>query len=412
MIEKIKEKFLTKDFNKYIQKYREKNIPKRYNQIQLLDHLLDEDIDHYISISNRADGKSFNYNGAILKMAVDYGIGFTFIVRHYTVRKAGQQLFQKIIDTNDHFNPKDFAFRSTDFYIILLYKDRYLGIFTDLNQATDLKYQSNFIQDFPLMIYDEFLALEGDYLIDEWDRLKTIYSSINRKDEIPHIKIPKILYLGNAVNFSSPVLSNLNLFNILENHPMNEMRKYDNILLEFNRNDNANDARNLRAFKEEEDAMTKAEFYINKHNIAMGHDWDRINRKPSHIYIKLRDFFMKITYNRDTFDSILSIVSHHDKYDFNILLKDNTEFSIYLNENFYDPLHEKKYNKDIFLFDNMYSKDNIIDGFNDLKSLKIHKIIKHHWANDTEDNFEINERVYKENYIHNSKKNLFKKFFE
>lgn len=415
MIDKIKEKIFPNDeqkFQKYVKDYREKNIPIRYNQIKLMEYLTDKELDHYISISNRADGKSFNYMGFLLKFAIDYEIGFTFLVRHYTVRKSGQQLIQKIIDSNDHFNPMDFMFMSTDFYTVLLYKDRHLGIITDMNQATDLKYLSNYLQDFPIIIYDEFLALEGDYLIDEWDRLKTIYSSINRKETIPVIHHPKILYLGNAVNFSSPVLANLDLFNILEKHPMNEVKKYDNLLLEFNRNDNANEQRNLRAFKEKDDAMTQAEFEINRHNIATEKDRQRINTNPRYVYIKLRNSFLKITYNADTFESILSIMAFNPYYDFNLLLKDNTEKSIYMNEHYYDEEHMKKYDKNIFLFDNMYSKEQILDGFNDIKNLKINKIIKHHISNNEKDNFEIREEIYKENYIENTKKSLFSKFFE
>src|SRR5699024_8144101 len=156
-------------YEKYVNNFREKHIPERYNQIKLMNFLNDDDVDHYISISNRADGKSFNYCHFLLKLSIDHDIGFTFVVRHFTVRNAGQKLFQKIIDSFQHFNPRDFQVMRTDFYIVLLYQDKQLGIITDLNQATDLKYQSNYLQDFPIIIYDEFLALEGDYLPDEWD---------------------------------------------------------------------------------------------------------------------------------------------------------------------------------------------------------------------------------------------------
>lgn len=397
-------------FLDFVQKYREKNIPKRYNQIQLMDWFLDEDVDHLVSISNRADGKSFNYNGIALDIAIEYNFGFTFIVRHHTVQEAGQRIFQKIIDMNDKYNPRDFMFMRGNFYITLIYKDRTIGVITDLNKATDLKYQSNFLEDFPFMIYDEFLALEGDYLPDEWDKLKTIYSSINRKEEIPLFNHPKILYLGNAVNFSSPVLSELSLFNILEKHPMNTQKKYENIVLEFNRNDNANEIRNLRAFKEDNDAMSMGEFEINSHNIANKNDRNRINKNPDYVYIKLRDNYLKIIYNKDTYSCILSIVANTKQYDFNMLLKDNKETSIFLKESFYDIDHEEKYNKNIFLFDNMYSKDVIVDGYSDLTSLKINKIIKTHIGKNKLDNFEHREKVYHENYIENTKKSLYEQF--
>lgn len=397
-------------YTKYINNFIKKYVPERYNQIKLMRFLFNDDIDHYVSISNRADGKSFNYIHFLLMLAIDYGIGFTFLVRRYTVRIAGQKILQKIIDTFDHFNPRDFMFMRTDFYIVVIYKDRHIGIITDLNQATDLKYQSNYLQDFPMIIYDEFLALEGDYLIDEWDRLKTIYSSIDRNIDIPHLRIPKILYLGNAVNFSSPILANLNLFNLLEKHKMNTVKQYDNIILEFNRNENANEQRNLRAFREKEDAMTQGEFTMNEHNIANDNDRNRINKAPHYIYIKLRDNYLKITYNRNTHESILSIISYHTDYDFNYLLKDNKKTSIFLDSGYYDNNHERKYNKDIYLFDNMFSKDTIVDGNGQLRDIKINKIIRKHSLENELTNFELNEIIYKENHIENTKKSLFKRF--
>lgn len=397
---------------KYIDKFRKKYIPKRFNQIKLMEYLLDDDIDHYISISNRSDGKSFNYLNFIIKFCIDHSLGFTFIVRRYTVRIAGQKIIQKIIDTFDMYDHYDFQFMRTDHYIILIYKDRHLGIITDLNHATDLKYQSNYLQDFPIVIYDEFLALKGDYLDDEWDRLKTIYGSINRgSEDIPYINIPKLIYLGNAVNFSSPILLNLNLFNILETHPMNTIKKYGKVVLEFNKNEQANESRNLRAFDETDDTMTQGEFEINHHNIATKNDRWKVNESPNYLSIKLRQSYLKILYNTKSYEAILSVVSYMPSYDFNTNLVDNTHDSQYLTESFYDIDHDRKYNKDIFKFDNMYSKDFIMNS-QELTMLKIHKVIKQHIANNKLDNFEMKEKVYKENRIENTKKALFKKFFQ
>src|SRR5699024_8428198 len=114
----------------------------------------------------------------------------------------------------------------------------------------------------------------------------------------------------------------------------------------------------------------------------------------------------------NTFDSILSIVSFANDYEFNTLLKDNKEDSIFLDEKYYDHNHTRKFNKGVYLFDNMYSKDNITDGFQNLTELRINKIIKQHYSNNELDNFEMREKVYKENYLENTKKNLFKKFFQ
>ena len=142
-----------------------------------------------------------------------------------------------------------------------------------MNNATDLKYHSATLKYFPIIIYDEFLALEGDYLTDEWEKLKTIYQSIDRnKDEIPFITHPKIFLLGNAVNFSSPILANLDIFNYLQNHKINTTRQYNNILIELRKNKNVNDKKNLRAFDSSNDAMTTAEFNFNDYQLTSPND--------------------------------------------------------------------------------------------------------------------------------------------
>lgn len=406
---KEKEKYL-----KTIQKFRKNNIPERYNQVELLDHLMDTDIDHYVSISNRSDGKSFNYVHALIKISDEYGIRFILLARHYTVRFAYQKFIMKILDKSKIYKSKDFMFLRTDFYITILYKDKEIGIITDLNQATDLKYHSNYLEDFPILVYDEFLALEGDYLPDEWERLKTIYSSVNRKDEteIPLIKFPKILYLGNAVNFSSPILANLDMFNILEKHKMNTKKKYDNIMLEVNKNDNANEERNLRAFKEEEDEMTKAEFRVNAYNIITEKVRQQLKTNARFIIVKLRDNYLKITFNTENNLILLSILNYSNTYNFNLLLKDNTKESFFLKENYFDENHVKKYIKGVYLFDNAYTKDYITHGFYELNTLKITKIITKYLSHNKMTNFEIKEEQYKDNYVEQTKKSLFNQFMQ
>lgn len=408
-LDKINEMFLD-DEKKYLSYFRKKYIPEKYNQIMLMNELENKDIDHYISISNRTDGKSFNYIHYLLDYSLRKGIGFCLIARHYTVRFSYQKLLQEIIDTlQTKYDPKKFHFIRNDFYILVGYKDKEIGIITDLNQATDLKYLSNFMKHFPIMIYDEFLALEGDYLSDEWDRLKTIYSSINRKEKIEHISIPKIIYLGNAVNFSSPVLANLDIFNILENHKINTMNVYNNIALEMVRNDTVNIDRNLRAFNEEVDPLTLGKFEVNNFNIA-SEDFKRlINRNKIKIVVKTRRDYLVIEYNKDTLDTLLSVTSYEKDYSFNTELKDNKQDSIFLNNSYYDEYHYKKYDKDLFKFNNQYSKDMILDHIIDLSMLKISKIMQV-YEFEILKTIDIKEKQYKDNFIEQTKKSLIQKF--
>src|SRR5699024_12392410 len=114
----------------------------------------------------------------------------------------------------------------------------------------------------------------------------------------------------------------------------------------------------------------------------------RINKNPSYIYIKLVKEYLKITYNTDTYECMLSIITYAKKYDFNLVIKDNNNESIYLNENYHDMEHDRKYNKDLFLFDNVYSKEFILSDMHNLTELRIIKLNKRHMTDNKLDNAE------------------------
>ena len=404
-------------YKRFIDRFRKNHIPARYNQIKLLDELNNPDIDHFISISNRTDGKSFNYIHALLNIAIEYDIGVSFYSRNMMLRVSYQQLIDEIIEMSTIFDRKDFNFIRQQYYVTLNYKDKTIALISDLNNATELKYFSNYLKKFPIMVYDEFLALETDYLHDEWDRLKTIYQSIDRMESYPLIHKPKIFYFGNAVNFESPILHGLKIFNILENHKINTAKIYHydfNIMLEINRNDNANEQRNVRAFGSNDDAMTTAQFETNDHNIATDNDRNEIKRNPRTFYVKLKNDYLKVWFNRDSLNVILSIESRiNESYIYNLQLKDNKEDSIYLNQSYFDDDHIKKIDRGVYLFENNFSKNYITSDFYELNRLKINKLIREFLRNDNETlENEAKEKQFQENYIEQTKKALMQKLWE
>lgn len=403
-------------YKKLIETFRENHIPVKYNQVKLLDELNNTDIDHYMSISNRTDGKSINYIHTLLYIAYEYGLGLTLITRNMMLRASYQDLIEDIIEISEVFDRSDITFIRSQYYVRVDYRGQNLAIITDLNNATELKNFSNFLKKFPIMVYDEFIALETDYLPDEWQRLKTIYESIDRIEEYPLIKKPKIFYLGNAVNFDSPILHGLKIFNILENHPMNTARiyKYDfNVMLEINRNENANERRNTRAFGSGDDAMTTARFESNSHNVATDNDRNHVKRNPRVIYVKVKNDFIKIWFNADTLTTILSVEHTIDStYQYNLLLKDNRETSQFLNEKYFDEKHFKRIDRGDYLFNNKFSKDYITSDFNGLNELRINKIIRETLRKDNE-SVEVasKEKQFEENYIEKTKRGLMRKLW-
>ncbi|AAO83862.1 terminase [Staphylococcus phage P68] len=376
---------------------------------------MNDDIDYYISISNRSDGKSFNYVSFFIYLAIKLDIKFTLLSRHYTLRDAYRDFIEEIIDENPLFKSKRVTFRSARDYLAIIYQDKEIGVITDLNSATDLKYHSNFLKHYPIIIYDEFLALEDDYLIDEWDKLKTIYESIDRNHgNVDYIGFPKMFLLGNAVNFSSPILSNLNIYNLLQKHKMNTSRLYKNIFLEMRRNDYVNEKRNTRAFNSNDDAMTTGEFEFNEYNLADDNLRNHINQNGDFFYIKTDDKYIKVMYNVTTFMTNIIVVPYTKQYEFCTKIRDIDNHVTYLRDDMFykENMERYYYNPSNLHFDNAYSKNYVVDNDRYLY-LDMNKIIKFHIKNEMKKNmseFERKEKIYEDNYIENTKKYLMKQY--
>lgn len=406
-----------KKIEKFTNKFRSQ-IPDHYNQIALVDDLLNEDIDFLISISNRSDGKTFNYISYFMRLAIEFDIKFMLVSRHYTLRKAYRELIEKIGMDHKSFQFDEFSERRTDDYIQIAYAGKPICLISDLNNATDLKYHSNYIKDYPIIIYDEFLALESDYLPDEWDKLKTIYESIDRNHgNIPYLSIPKIVLLGNAVNFSSPLLANLNIYEKLQHHSkfaMNSKRQYGNIMLEMRRNDFSNENRNTRAFNTDNDSMTTGEFDFNTFNLADDRLRNHISSNGNFFYIKTPTNYIKVMYNVSDYQANLKVVPYTERYEFCTDVHDVEHNAMYLKETFYKDNHSKRYyNPSNLHFDNAYSKSFILNEVNYI-DININKLIRHHIKEENKkrgfDNFSRHEKVYEDNYIEQTKKHLIKQF--
>lgn len=399
-----------KEYQTLLEKHR-RTIPDEYNQIKLANELMNKDLDFYISISNRSDGKSFNYVGFFIKLAIEKGIGFMLVSRHFTLRYAYQELVDEIVSEMKGVNFNHIFYEKNDDYIKIGYKEDYIGIITDLNNATDLKYHSATLKYFPIIIYDEFLALEGDYLTDEWEKLKTIYQSVDRnKDEIPYISHPKIFLLGNAVNFSSPILANLDIFKWLQNHKINTIRQYNNILIELRKNDNVNNKKNLRAFDSSNDAMTTAQFNFNDYQLTSDNDMQYIQKNGDFFFIKTEFGYLKIIFNVNDLRTNIKFTPYVENYQFCTQIDDVKNDVIYLDEKYYDyEKHFKQYYKkgSFITFDNAYTKSFVLDN-DDLIALRIKKVIKRYFKTRQTTEPDI-DKIYENNYIERSKRAILKR---
>src|SRR5699024_10960701 len=141
------------------------------------------------------------------------------------------------------------------------------------------------------------------------------------------------------------------------------------------------------------------------------YDRDYVKRNPRSIYVKLKDNYMRIWFNRDVKVIILAIESRIEtNYQYNMQLKDNRSDSIFLNDSYFSEDHIKKIDRDEYLFDNKFSKNVITGDFYGLHHVKINKTIREVLKTDNDQTeVESKERQFKENYIEQTKRGLMKK---
>ena len=399
--------------NKAIQliKKCQSSIPEQYNQMKLLPYLLDKNIDWLVSISSRTDGKTTNFRHFLTQFAYKLDIRFLMIVRHYDLQSIIYDDYLGSMETLG-YSLDDFFFQRTGDYVNIFYKNKSVGLIVDLNNASDLRNLSSLLKKYPLLFVDEFLSLKGDYLSDEWEKLKTIYESVDRNEDIPYIHTPKIILAGNAVNFDSPLLAHLDLFSILEHHPMGEQKVYGNISLEMIKNENRNTKRNLRAFQAEEDAMTTAQFDFNTTFIVTREQKIRLTANCSICTVKIDNEHLLTIYYTPQNEVLLKVVVNQGQpYDFCMTVKDIKDQVIYCKENFFRDNYLKKYVKGEFLFDNAYTK-NICTSEPELAQLKIWKIIGLHRERTQEQKKDFTEEIYRLTEEERTLNYLYRKFFE
>lgn len=359
------DKKLKQKIDKYIIEQR-KIQPEKYNQFELLDFLTNEEVDLMISISNRTDGKTYGYIKTLLKLNQKFDLTFFIVARHYTLRKAYLSAVFEIITHEEIFNMGEITFLSNDEFIeVVDKKGRTICGISDLNAATDIKSWATKLRDYDCIVYDEFIALEHEYLSHEIPSMKVIYETIDRPSQKRLLPIPKMLLLGNAINFSSPFISYYDLFHDIEKMDMNTLKVIPRttsdgdvlkIAMELRRNEHANKSKNSRLFN------------LGGNNYAISGKFDTNDYLVCHdfpdetfIIFKYDEKYIKCYYNGKK--CVLNVLDYSEHYDYCNRIKDIKKDVKFLNENYFDPEHiHKMYNTDIIMYANTFSLNYISDN--------------------------------------------------
>ena len=374
VVRAIKKVFASEEeqYQSVLAEYKEKYLPPEYNQLELLDKLTDDTIDHYISITTRGDGKSFNYISALGYIAYQLDLPSMLIVRHWTLQNAMQDLVMTVLSTTGWCDVSKITWETTTDYLICIYGVHELFIITDLNRASDLKQHSATLKRFGIICYDEFLTLTDDYVPNEYDKMRTIYKSIDRVPNRPFIKYPKVIYLGNPVNFSSPLLPALHIYNYLQSHPINTIKQYNNVLLEMRRNEHRNEGKNLRAFPDANDADVTGEFQFDSYRLQTPEQY--INELNNGQIVKIRldnHLMMSIVKNHKI---IVGIEKTDNNENFTLSLNDCNDNRMYLSERFYKDNFYKRYEKGHVEYKDAFSKEYITQQNPDLMRINLYRL--------------------------------------
>nr|UWH97317.1 MAG: DNA encapsidation protein [Bacteriophage sp.] len=351
-------------FQKELAKIR-KGIPEKYNQLEFMNYLDDEDVDMLISITTRGDGKTYNVLRALALLHDSLKFCTLIITRHSELKQA---MITQIRDI--YYNDKTLDNKSVNVMYDLnlcqiYYHDELTFLIVDLNNADDLKYYRAMLKKCNVALYDEFLSVGGDYAPNEYIKFKTIFETMDsgETDAMKYTNhLRKVILLANPVDWSSEFLARYNLYKALETQPINTVQKHGNIVLERRRNNKAQVTKNNRLF--DEDESVTGEFKYNS--------WQLKEPKTTTlpIIIKTTDRYIYM-YIEDK--PILSVKAIADAYAFNTDLADNKNDSIYLKASYYKDNFYKKYTKDFFYFENAFSKEYILQNYPTLDFIKIIK---------------------------------------
>ena len=383
------------EYKYYLNEYRSKYLPAEYNQLELLDHLCDDTIDHFMSITTRGDGKSFNYISAVAYLCYHLNMGATLLVRHFTLQDKMRDLLEDIFSTIRWFDyPQEYHVRSTSDYLIVSIADKDVFLITDINNASDLKQSSAVLKNFPIILYDEFLTLTDDYCKNEYEKIRTIYKSIDRIKDRPYIKTPKCIYLANPVNFDSPLLPSLKIYNQLQTQEINTMKQYRNVLLELRRNDSRNDGKNTRAFPDEYDSDVTGQFQFSNYKLVSEEEYLRDFQHSKSVKIKLPEKMM-LHFIENNGKMILSVERSDNTEEYCVELTDEAEGCQFLTEKYYKQTFIKKHEKGLFYYKDSFSKT-FVQRDTRLMSINLFKLLPSSKEISTEETY---ERVQQTNFL-------------
>lgn len=369
----INKQHTLKDVLKSFKKYRKRYIPKKFNQLDILEYILSDKIDYGVDITTRSNGKTTNYIGMLTKLSIDFNFKVGYITDHFN---QWDSVFANIKYTLKIFDIKieddnDFWYFPLKGLIKFGYKDKELGYIINISRPQDIKRYYSQVSECKILVYDEFIRADEDYYSNEDVLLNQIKQTCDKdcmNDNIKNIfgNKSRVILLANPINLLSPVLHSMGIIKILEEKEINEEVIIEGrIGLRLNSNAETNKEYIDNEFmpqlnKQEIESM----FNINKYNVISSDYLAKIyNNKDTlstKIYIDSTKSLIVTCLNNNY---ILSLSNDVNNCSFCTNIEDKDNNRIYLDSNWIDDEYMSYlFEHDMFKFSDMYTKNEILSS--------------------------------------------------
>lgn len=349
-------------------------IPERYNQIEFIDELVNQDVSKIFSITSRSDGKTTNFFGLFTSIANMFDLTGLVIMRHYELRTAMIEQIIEAVRVFGDLKPEKIAYRADSNYIYIMYEKKIIYIIVDLNNANDLKNYSSVLKQAQITIFDEFIDVFGYYADSEYAKFKTIFETMDKNQDIDDkMKIlgglKKSIFLGNPSSnpsaYASEIINGFGILPLLAKQKINTSQFYPNkhAFIERRKNASVQEFKNKQMFDDANNESESGEFYFNEYLI--NEQFENLKK----LVIKTSDRYINLYFNQKK--RIIKVTMFGGQYDFNTELQDIVEDSTLIDKKYIKDKMYKFFKKGLFEFADVYSKNYVLENYNNINYFKL-----------------------------------------
>lgn len=352
-------------------------IPEQFNQLDMLTFLYQDDIDVSMSITSRSDGKTTGAGAGLFELGVECGYKTIIILPTDYVQRGMTDDIIETVGIYTDYNPQEILIRKRKFATELTYKGHTIMALCNLDDAMELKHNKEFMSQFRLFWFDEFIRFSNSYRPDEVLRYQTLFDTMDKDFNSPYPV--KALFTGNPLNFDSPFFAEWDLYKVLAEHELNTSKVYNmeiedvdnvfnvNIMLEIRKNIEVNKMKAKQIFRDRS-GSNSGEFQFNNWHIAR----PTFHENYSHTIVKVDDMNYIYVYQQDG-RIFLQVKAYAKDPALCVNLADIDDNCAYMPDTFRKPKYKNYFINGVYWFMDSYSKNTIINTLNltDVNFMKV-----------------------------------------